>query len=160
MTESVAKSAPPRHRLYFWLMDASLVGIVIFIASVIFESATGKEAFGLAAPMSGIVGLLLLVLILVIPLLLIVLKPLRDEYADMLWRRTVGPLVVLMAMTPLLYFASIWLFYAISTDPTTLSGLDWLYEEQSGFESVSAAWAIFNMVFVVIFQFLRWRDSR
>lgn len=149
-----------RYRLYFWLMDASLVGVVIFFASVLFQAATGLEFFGLP-PMLGLVsGVVLMALIFLIPLILIIGRPLRDEYAEILWRRTIAPLVVIMSTSPLLYIVIGWTLYAAQIDPKSSAALAWLYEQQSGFEAISGAWALLNMLFVAIFQFLRWRDSR
>ena len=160
MQLSKSSSGQLRYRLYFWMMDASLIGVIIFFASVIFQTLTEKVAFGLPPLASSILGMIVLLLILPLPLVVIIAKPLRDEYASLLWQRTIGPLVVFMSTTPLIFFTSLWVFYAISVDPKEVPALSWLYDEQSYVEAVTGAWLIFNMLFVLIFQFIRWRDSR
>lgn len=160
MTSAHEKRDPLRYRVYFWMMDASFTGICVFFASVLYQLATGLEGFGLPSTPKAITAIVLIVLILVLPFVLIVFSSLRDEYAELVWRRTVKPLVIIMATTPLLFYVFTILLEGLLADPANVDGLRWLFEEQSFAASVTSAWLLFNMVFVVIFQFLRWRDSK
>ena len=77
-----------RYRAYFRLMDASTVaigiGAVDYFADAVFQS--GLEAF-VPAPWIYVIGLPVMFFNFLVPMVLVVARFMRDDYAEGLWRR-------------------------------------------------------------------------
>jgi len=153
-----------RYRAYFWLMDISLVAIAIgavdFFADQYF--ATGFSAF-LPPPWVYVVALPVLFVNFVVPMFLICARFMRDEYAEGLWLRTSVVLAYATAALPLIFFILAWGWYFATghTDAKLVHwSLRWMADEVQWGRAIMLVWLAYMMLFVVIFQILRWRDSR
>ena len=91
---------PLRYRLYYRLMDISSVVYVLAVtmAITVMMTKVDPETFptiiGIGVPI-----IVFLVTFLVLPVL-IVSSRMRDEYADLLWTRTVKQLTILTVLFP------------------------------------------------------------
>ena len=161
MTDKVAPKDPLRHRIYFWLMDAALISSLVVWANFILLGFTGINAFGLPEILQSILAIFLWPMVTVAPIVLFFGSPLRDEYAEQLWRRSVVVLAYTAALIPLVYFLAAWgSFFAAGQPEEPVWGFKWSVVQTSWGFAIWALWTGYIQLFVFIFQFLRWRDSR
>ena len=161
MSETVSTKDPLRHRLYFWLMDAALVGSVIIWIAFILDAAAGITAFGLPEPLASILGIILIPLVTVVPVVVFFGAFMRDEYAEQLWRRTMVVLAYVAAIIPFGYFLTAWAtFFAMGQPEEPHWAFAWSVVEVKWGLAIWYLWNGYIQLFVFIFQFLRWRDSR
>lgn len=161
MTEQVQPKGPLRYRLYYRLMDLCLITIIIWILEIISLSIWGEASFGLTGAFDAVFTLLLVAFGMVCPFVLLMAKFMRDEYAQQLWERAVIVLAYGVGLLPLI-------FLVIFNIADTVFG-------QAGAEELYPAWAlvewrivntfyvlclIYMLLFVSVFQFLRWGESR
>ncbi|GAB5347619.1 hypothetical protein [Alteriqipengyuania sp. 357] len=161
MIEKPQKTHEFRYRLYFWLMDACLVGVAIGSIDAILDSGFGVHEFGLTAAQSLPIVILVNLFSFIVPVFLMVAKFMRDEYADQLWRRSVVVLAYVAATVPLtiLLIENI-AFFALGQPEKAPGWLRWWVDELPLRLAVLQIWQSYVLIFVAIFQFLRWRDSR
>lgn len=160
---------PLRFRLYYRLMDVSLVTILLAILLGVSIRAAGIDPESLPIIIAvGVPLIIYLVNYVIIPVLILVSK-LRDEYADLLWKRTVAQLTVLTVLIPPIVSALIWFLYLVILDGNPEANWggnrpDWLldpiYAEEVRLYTVLEIWGYYTLGFVILFQFNRWRDSR
>jgi hypothetical protein len=158
------RKEPLRFRLYFPLMDISSAVYVLAVAMAIYMMVTQTDPETLPWVLNiGIAVFVLIVTVIILPVL-IVLPWIRDEYAELLWARTVKQLTVLVVLLPPLSFGLLWLLYFILSggvpDPSRPDWLDTIYAEHMWFDTVFGLWRYYTLAFVILFQFNRWRDSR
>lgn len=165
MTETMTAKDPLRHRRYYWAMNAALVWQItraILLYGLGFNWS--ESAFWVDATLAIIgltFGFMLMPLLVALPFW-------RDEYADMLWKRTVYQIATLFAVfIPIMMFSNIAMHTLMELDdlPTGLRvGVDWyidgIFADVTVFRSIMGFWGHFTLVFVLFFQFNRWRDSR
>lgn len=159
MTKTQSDS-PLRFRLYFWVMNASFVAIMIGLASEVVEAFTGYDAFGMAETWQVVIGTPLAILSILAPVPLIAIRAWRDEYAESVWKRTVGLMAVVFAVGPFLLGIFLTIAYAIIGGEEAPAWLDSIYGERRPVLIIFFTWYVFNAAFVVIFQIVRWWDSR
>ena len=152
-----------RYRLYFWLMNLCLVlgpvGYLLWLT----------EPYGPDNAPAWYVALFLTTNIFLgyMSLFLMLAKFMRDDYAEGLWRRTLVVMAYCAAIVPPILFSGPWILFAILGGDGTLLPDFYVAFEEAFYESsfapssvVVRVWLTFMVSFVVIFQFLRWRDSR
>lgn len=161
MTEKPQKTREFRYRLYFWLMDACLVGVAIGSLDAILDSGFGIHQFGLTDAQVLPIAFFVNLFSFIVPVFLMIAKFMRDEYADQLWRRSVVVLAYVTAILPLavLIVENI-AFFALGQPEKAPSWLRWWVDEVPLRLAVLQIWQSYILIFVAIFQFLRWRDSR
>lgn len=165
MTKSETPKGPLRYRLYYGLMNAALV-YLIFAHTLI--TAFGVMPTDVHPAILVVIRSVLVLFQLVIVPLLIILPWWRDEYADMLWKRTMVHLAFLMTIIPPLFMFAVQFISTvfIQGDLENWGGnrpdwlLDPLLKETWTLKAAWDIWLIFTGAFVVLFQFNRWRDSR
>ena len=161
MTEKQERTDPLRHRMYFWLMDAAFFASLFVWANFIIQGLTGVTAFGLPDILQTITAIILWPLVTVVPLVLFFGTPLRDEYAEQLWKRSIVVLAYAAAIIPFAYFVAAWgTFFAAGQPEEPVWAFKWSVVEVSWGFAIWALWTFYIQLFVLIFQFLRWRDSR
>jgi len=152
-----------RYRAYFWLMNASLAAILYALAELVIGRLTGFDPEDyLPAPVAALVYIPLLVLAFVVPMFLICARFMRDEYAEQLWRRTSVMLAYLTAGIPpiCLILGWVWYFATGHTDASQVHWtLSWMADKVVWVDALLWVWVGYMMVFVMIFQFLRWKDT-
>ncbi|MDC8753255.1 hypothetical protein OIK40_01210 [Erythrobacter sp. sf7] len=151
-----------RYRAYFWLMDASLVAVAYAaiepIISYFFDYDISTV---LPEPVRAVFLAFVTFFILVVPVILICAKFMRDEYCEQLWKRSFVVMAYLTALAPLIYMVVYWsLFYALGQPKPLPPILAWPFREVTMGPAIYIAWIGYMMVFVALFQFLRWRDAR
>jgi hypothetical protein len=153
-------SREKRAKLYFRLMDVTLflalVGFADWMLDLLFGIVLVPENSPYFVPMAvffGIVNFL-------VPALLLIARFMRDEYAEQLWQRTVIILVYILATVPALMLIAVMVDRLTGVTP----GPSWFtapfFVEQPVFKTVMFGWMTCMLLFVGIFQFLRWRDAR
>lgn len=149
-----------RYRAYFRLMDASTVaigiGAVDYFADAVFQS--GLEAF-VPAPWIYVIGLPVLFFNFLVPMVLVVARFMRDDYAEGLWRRAMLVVGYGVAIGPIVLLATSWLLY-LAVGPVTPPWLRPVIDEQEPVIVMLVLWQAHLMLFVCAFQFMRWTDAR
>jgi hypothetical protein len=162
-----AKSDKLRYRAYFWLMNASAFGAAFLLAELAVSRFTGVDYLGLPETIRPPILFTVVLLISLVPFILMVASFMRDDYAEGLWKRTLVVLAYCAAViAPLLFFVPWVLYFAFVW--LELTPPEGYYELLDGFFYGSSnnallagkTWVAFMISFVLIFQFLRWRDSR
>jgi hypothetical protein len=151
-----------RYRAYYWLMDASTVAVIY---SGFEPAAKHLFGFGIDQILPPLVITILIPIIaffmLAVPMFLICARFMRDEYTEQLWKRTFVVLAYVVALLPFAYLIVYWSgTYALGhpKDPPLL--LSWPELNMTMGTAVYATWIGYMILFVITFQFLRWKDSR
>lgn len=164
MTASGAPNRQMRYRAYFWLMNASFGAIVFSLAELLAGRLTGYDTEDHLHPLViTILYTTFAIFMFLVPMFLVCARFLRDEYAEGLWRRTSVVLTYATAALPLAFFILSWGWYFATghTDAKQVHwSLRWLADDIGWGEALMIVWLGYMMVFVVLFQFLRWRDLR
>lgn len=166
MTDTQSSKGPLRYRLYYWLINASFVLNTVALLAFAFLGPERIQELAKEYVVLTIFGGIYAAFALV-DAILIVWSKLRDEYAEILWKKSIDQLAKLITITPIVLFIVPWLMYLALGDvkpvwdairPFLLTDL--LAQEQSIWDSVVDLWTIFTTAFVYLFQWNRWRDSR
>lgn len=161
MTEKPQKTREFRYRLYFWLMDACLVGVAIGSLDAILDSGFGIHQFGLTDAQVLPIAFFVNLFSFIVPVFLMIAKFMRDEYADQLWRRSVVVLAYVTATVPLaLLLTEHIAYFALGQPEDPPVWLEWWTIKLSWGLAIVSIWKSYLLIFVAIFQFLRWRDAR
>ena len=159
MTASQTGNAPLRFRLYFWLMNLSLAASVLIAVSFI-PGAAPSAPDGEIPTWYVVYGYVILFCVFFFTPLLILGRFMRDEYAEQLFRRTTDVLVYVSVAVPFVIFLAATVVYAVTQAPEAPYPFSLFMGETTWWNAMSQSWKIFCMLFVFIFQFLRWKDSR
>ena len=147
-------------RIYFWLMDACFVaGLLVLSEPFVPEDWVGGVTY-------WIIGAPLLILVGGVTPFLIAARFMRDDYAEGIWQRSVAILTLIMVIVPAVFLIVGWPVYLL-VEPNR-SPIYKAYYEFYVFidtpnpvrDTLMMTWLVFNLSFVAIFQFLRWKDSR
>jgi uncharacterized membrane protein YhaH (DUF805 family) len=151
-----------RYRAYFWLMNASLAAVIYSFLELAADRLTGFDPQDYMPQALAIIFYVpLLVLIFLVPMFLICARFMRDEYAEQVWRRTAVVLAYATAIFPLVFLVSEWcLYFALGQPAKAPSVLRWSKSEVEWGNAILYVWLGYMNVFVMIFQFLRWKDTR
>lgn len=158
-----AKSEGLRYRLYFWLMNVCL----FFAAAGLIDWLVDPFEAGEWPVWYIAFAAIVLPFNTLVPLFLMVAKFMRDDYAESLWRRSLVVMAYGVAVVPALIFAIPWILYlsfsalGLAAPPGYREFYEFMVVRQFGANVVLyKAWLTFMLLFVGVFQFLRWRDSR
>lgn len=151
-----------RYRSYFWLMNFSAVVMALFMCIVLADMIVDEDLTEiLPYPLTvSMIVVFQIVGIIILPFL-ICAKFMRDDYSDALWRRSVTVLAYASATIPLAIFATTQIYYlgvgALSKGPPLIR---WVTNKVTVDFAMINIWISYMILFVAIFQFLRWRDAR
>jgi hypothetical protein len=155
-----------RFRAYFWLLNLSLVFALIGVAEVVTALFIEQRGFGLEGTANSVAALIVGLLSWCVPFFLMLARFMRDDYTEALWKRTVVALAYAVAVAPMAFFVFAWgCELGLPKDGATYAAWRRIYEPftapgQRGDVIVSTVWQIYTWLFVFIFQFMRWQDSR
>ena len=151
-----------RYRAYFWLVNASFAAIIFSFVELLVDRLIGFDPADYMTPLvKGIFYAPFLVFMFLVPMFLICARFMRDEYAEQLWGRTSVVLAYATAIIPLAFFVGEWLlYYALGQPAKAPSVLRWSKTDVEWGNAILYVWLGYMMLFVVIFQFRRWRDAR
>lgn len=160
MNRAAKTASPLKYRAYFWLMDACLLSGVLLLCELLLpDEFKGGLVY-------WIVGAPIIFLIAIVVPLLIVASFLRDDYAERLWHRSVAVLTFGAATIPALFLMITWPLYLLIEPSRSsfymayFSFFEFIDSERSVRDTLMMTWLTFNLSFVAIFQFIRWKDSR
>lgn len=162
MTESQQRNAI-RFRLYYSLMDICLFFAALGLADWAVDIYADSEW-----PLwYSIVGFVTLVFNGFVPLFLMVASFMRDDYAEGLWKRSLVVMAYGAAVVPPILILGPWVLFFILGGDGSLRPEWFIAFEQAFYDTkvepymvVGKVWLTFMLLFVGVFQFLRWRDSR
>jgi hypothetical protein len=151
-----------RYRIYFWLMDFSTAVMALLASLLIAEYFVGPDIHDIVPPTIYLINAATFQIVgLIILPFLICAKFLRDDYLDALWHRSVTILAYSIA---LIVFAAFWIssIYYFTVGPISQGPqfISWLAAETKWGEAIVEIWISYMILFVAIFQVLRWKDSR
>ena len=155
-----AKTDRGLYRWYYRLMNLCLLAGVVLIADAALSIAPrvyndgGYPAWYLAL---GYIGIFLA--FFVTPFLVLA-RFMRDEYAEQLFHRTADVMIYVAVAVPFVIFAAATLVYAVTSAPEAPYPFSLFMEEITVWKAMAQTFKYFCLLFVFIFQFLRWRDSR
>ncbi|KLE35503.1 hypothetical protein AAW00_03500 [Aurantiacibacter luteus] len=141
-------------------MDLCLLAAALGTADFLRDDAFGWQPWSDDDPVYIAIGVPILFVSFIVGPVLVVTRSLRDEYAEQLWKRTVELLVNVLAIAPLVIILGTWAAYAAIGGEELPDALGFLNLQMNFWTSLVTAWQTFLLLFVGIFQFLRWRDSR
>jgi hypothetical protein len=144
-----------RYRLYFLLMDVSTVLVGVSIVQAILNPSALTQPTGEPGP----IDLVIAMIIILLPTLLIFASRMRDEFAEILWQKAAASTVKGLVILPFvaLFIAGIVAGYREAGGaPPTPMPLDAI----SGTTLFGWAWMLMLSLFVLSFQWHRWRGSR
>lgn len=171
MTDVKTRKGEWRYRAYFRLMDACLFFWIIMIIDTFVSPYDDPDTFPGWYAMLGVVTIFFCFFV---TLFLIFARFMRDDYAEALRKRTFVLLGYIAVAGPILINIGSWVIYyttLIMNEPgASLDGtvpqrapdyIRWLLVDETTADVV-LGWVsrLFLGSFVVIFQFLRWKDSR
>lgn len=148
-----------RYRLYFWLMNLCLVASILIAINFI-PGASPSAPKGELPTWYVVYGYAVLFCVFFFTPLLILGRFMRDEYAEQLFRRATDILVYVAVAAPFVIFAAATVVYAVTRAPEAPYPFSLFMVETNWWNAIAQCWKIFCMLFVFIFQFLRWKDSR
>ncbi|GGD51693.1 hypothetical protein GRI62_05930 [Erythrobacter arachoides] len=155
-----ASTRERRHRWYFRLMDLCLLAAAIGTADWLRDDVIGWKPWSDTNPVYLAVGTMALFFSFLVGPILILVRPLRDEYAEQLWKRTAEVMIYFVTLAPLAILAAAWANYLDLAPAAMDSALRPFDTRQPFFDFMWYAWMSLMLLFVGIFQFLRWKDSR
>ena len=151
---------PLRYRLYFWLMNLCLAASVLILGSTVPALAPSQNADGSTPSWYLAYGSMLIFFVFFVTPLLVFARFMRDEYAEELFRRSTIVVVYVAIAVPFLIFAAATLVYLVTLAPEAPWPFSLFMGETTWWSALAQPYKAFCILFVFIFQFLRWRDSR
>ena len=155
-----------RYRAYFWLMDAAMLVALIGVVEVLGYFLTGVRGFGMTGSVEYAASIFVAIFSWLVPFLLMIAWFMRDDYAEGLWKRTVVVLAYAVALFPILFLLVAWAAeLGLPHDGRAYAAWREIYgpfkaATLPGDVIVSTVWQVYMWLFVLVFQLLRWRDSR
>lgn len=144
-----------RYRLYFLLMDISTLMVVISLV----DTLVRPDRLVTTASSPSLFDLIVASTIILLPTSLIFANRMRDEFAELLWQRAAASTIKGLVVLPFiaLFVAGIVAgFREAGGAPPTPMPLDAI----SGSTLLNWAWLLMLSLFVLTFQWHRWRASR
>jgi cytochrome bd-type quinol oxidase subunit 1 len=151
-----------RYRSYFWLMDIATPAVIMTVGLPALDSLTGIDVRSvMPPPVWFVLNAFALIFGLCLPTFLMCARFLRDDYVEALWRRSVAVLAYVMAITPIAALSINWILYLALGQPERVPDfLRWAFAKVEIYSVILNVSGFYIMIFVAIFQFLRWRDTR
>jgi hypothetical protein len=146
-----------RYRLYFWLMDICLILSVLGLTEFILDYGLGIILIATDSPIYPIISLFFISANFIVPLFLVVARFMRDEFAELLWKKTATTLLYGFVVVPgfvltTTYVASL---FGSRIHVAILQAL----QEYTAIQAIVVGWMAVMLAFVGLFQFYRWRAS-
>lgn len=149
-----------RTKLYFRLMDLCLIASVLILASSLSVFGWVVADDGTVPSWYQLFGAVLLFFSFFVTPILILARFMRDEYAEQLFRRTTDILVYVAVALPFFVFWAATVVFLITRAETAPFPFSEFMIETTWWAAVAAIFKYFCILFVLIFQFLRWKDGR
>jgi hypothetical protein len=157
--EGQLMSREKRAKLYFRLMDVVFILALIGFSEFLIDKVFGVILIERSNPIHLPISIFFTTMNFLGPAFLLVARFMRDEYAEQLWQRTIALLAYAVAIAPILLIAGAWIAYALSPEKP-VGPYIYLYAKNETTTVISIAWGAYMLLFVAIFQFVRWRDAR
>lgn len=149
-----------RFRLYFRLMDLCLLSSILILVSLlpIFDNVVSPD--GTVPFWYRIYGSVLLFFAFFVTPALILARFMRDEYAEQLFRRTTDVVVYSAVAMPLIVFWVATVVYLVTGAEEAPYPFSLFMVEVTWWSAIADLFKYFCLLFVFVFQFIRWKDSR
>lgn len=149
-----------RYRAYFVVLDITTAVTVISIVQVLLDPAALLRDYepGLAHQVVGVLGFIL-------PIFLMFARSWRDEFAELCWQRAAGTTLKLLFLAPVAVLFALGIKAGWddahqralgANPPPPVSPLD----TYTAGDALAWCWALLITLFILAFQFHRWRGSR
>ena len=164
MNRAAKTASPLKYRAYFWLMDVTTVAILAALATLIWPLPGDFD--GYTPVWVQVIMYFLVFMTGIVTVFLICARFMRDDYAEGIWRRTMMVIGVLAAVAPILLNTLYRITGALySPDGGIIHRAYYQFfyfieQDLNARDGMLGAWLAFVMSFVLVFQFLRWKDSR
>lgn len=149
-----------RAKIYFRLMDICLgfagIGLLDEMLDILFD----RSILPVDSTAYAIVQVFTLFFNFVVPPFLIIAGSMRDEYAEQLWQRSIKVLIYIFAIVPLAINLPAVIYYQVDPIGIQNSVFALLWTNVNGWGLIIQVHMAFLLLWVGIFQFLRWRDAR
>jgi hypothetical protein len=149
-----------RARIYFRLMDITLVLALIGFTEFLLDEVFGIILTPKSSPFYLPISIFFIFMNFIVPWFLILARFMRDEYAELLWRRTAAVAAYTLALAPVFVLLCFWAAYLLTGKKVSEGVFAPLVAPTEAFQVVWFCWLAFMLMFVAIFQLLRWRDAR
>jgi hypothetical protein len=149
-----------RTRLYFGLMDLCLIAAALGLADHIASRLLDWHLQPGDSIIYTAFGSVVLFFNFIVPPFLMIGKFMRDEYAEMLWQRSVAILGYAFAFAPLLLLATLVAVNLTNPAAQADGAFVYLFGDVPADWLLITLWMAFLLTWVGIFQFLRWRDAK
>ncbi len=148
------------YRWYYRLMNLCLLAGVLIIADVALGLAPRLYNEGFYPAWYRAFGYISIFLAFFVAPFLVLARFMRDEYAEQLFHRTADVLIYVAVAVPFVLFAAATVVYLITSAPEAPYPFSLFMEETTLWKAMAQTFKYFCLLFVFIFQFLRWKDSR
>ena len=159
-SETVPAKRERLHRLYFRLMDIALVAFLLILLEAVLPIDAPVDEDGDVALWAAVLGSVLIFISFLLTPVLVLARFMRDEYAEQLFRRTTDILVYVAVAVPFVIFLAATIVFIVTRAPEAPYPFSLFMGEISVWSAMAQPYKYFCLLFVFIFQFLRWRDSR
>ena len=159
MMEAV-KTDSAWYRWYYLLMNLCLLAGIIIITDVVLSVSSRVYDDGEYPAWYLAYGYISIFLAFFVEPFLVLARFMRDEYAEQLFHRTSDVMLYFAVAVPFVIFAAATVVYAVTAAPEAPYPFSLFMEEISVWKAMAQAYKYFCLLFVFIFQFLRWKDSR
>ncbi len=158
---STAKTDRGWYRWYYRLMDLCLLAGILVILDLTFSiGPTLYEANGGLPGWYIVAGYILIFFAFFVTPVLILGRFMRDEYAEQLFHRTSDIMIYVAVAVPFLVFAAATVVFIITAAPEAPYPFSLFMDEITVWSAMAQAFKYYCLLFVLIFQFLRFKDSR
>lgn len=148
------------YRWYYRLMNLCLVAGVLILADLVLRIGPWLHQNGGLPAWYIVYGYVLIFFAFFLTPILILARPMRDEYGEQLFHRTADIMLYVAVAVPFLIFAAATGVYAVTGAPEAPYPFSLFMDEVTVWKAMAQAFKYFCILFVFIFQFLRWKDSR
>ena len=141
-------------------MDLCFVACILILASFLPVFDRVVAADGSLPIWYQLYSAILLFFVLFVTPVLILARFMRDEYAEQLFRRTTDVVVYAAIAMPFLVFWVATLVYILTRADEAPYPFSLFMIEVTWWSAVAELFKYFCLLFVFVFQFMRWMDSR
>jgi hypothetical protein len=160
MTNATSGNRAKRARVYFRLMDVTFFLAILGFSEFLLDKVFGIILIQTTSPLYPPVSTFMIFMNFLMPLFLVLARFMRDEYAELLWRRTAVVFAYAIAIIPFIIQIVGWLVYLTRGEEGVRRHLKILLVPTQPYFVIAVAWMAFMLLFVAIFRVLRWRDGR
>ena len=159
-TTATNKTDRSWYRWYYRVMDLCLLAGLLMILDLALGMAPMLYSDGEYPAWYLVLGYIIIFLMYFVVPVLILARFMRDEYAEQLFHRTADIMIYVAVAVPFVIFTAATVVYAVTSAPQAPYPFSLFMDDVTVWKAMAQIFKHFCLLFVFIFQFLRWRDSR